>query len=158
MKSFFTTFGWGLLYVILLPFILLFLCLYGIYLLIKNCFYIFYINNKEYNEKLMNAEKRAEAILSNNKYVEDTSINKEESLPSNNIEEDKKIVYQTTNNIYISQSEYEKIKQNNERFINNPSTSIENNEVKEVSYEKETKKIEVKEDGTVDLSYLKREE
>lgn len=159
MKSFFTTFGWGLLYIILLPFILLILILYGIYLLIKNCFYIFYINNKEYNEKLKIAEKRADVILSNNKYVEETPSNQNETLPTNSIEEDKKVVYQTTNNIYISTSDYEKMKQNNQNLVNNETINIENNEVKEVSYQnEEPKKVEVKEDGTIDLSYLKRGE
>lgn len=130
MTSFLKTFGLGILYFILLPFLLIYLVLMGIYLFFKNIIYIFLYKNKSYKEELSKKEDKAFKILKGNHYANSNSYFKDNASKQNEIvskeekkESDGKIIYQTTN-IYISDPS--KIKDIN-KYFDNGNKMIENN-------------------------------
>lgn len=137
MTSFLKTFGLGILYFILLPFLLVYLILMGIYLLFKNIVYIFLYKNKSYKDDLFTKEDKAFKILKGNHYANSNSYFKDNVTKNNEVvtkeekkESDGKIIYQTTN-IYISDPS--KIKDMN-KYFNNGSEMIENNNDDEIPY------------------------
>lgn len=108
MKDFFKTFGLGLLYFILFPFLLLYLIIMGIYLLFKDIFYIFLYKNKKYKKKIKDNEIKAQAILNKNRYKEDdkkedNDLKIETTNPNN-------VTYNTTNNIIITNMDSKEVK------------------------------------------------
>lgn len=168
-RGFLSTFAHGLLYAIVFPFFLLFLIVYGVYLFIKNIFYIFLIGNKKYKERYEKYDNKAENVLAINKYVNsDEAENKEEIKEEiQPVKEENKIVYNTTNNIYFSSKrdydEFQKNMENDPNYINKLTSSqgeIEHHEINAIENKEETEpnKVEVSEDGHIDLSYVKREE
>lgn len=165
-RGFVSTFLHGLLYAILFPFFLVFLLLYGIYLFFKNIFYIFLIGNKKYKEKFQKYDNKAENVLAINKYAnsEENEVKPQEEIEP--IKEENKVVYNTTNNIYFSSKrDYDEFQKNIEQdpnYINkltSQQNEIEHHEAKEIEASvEEPNKVEVSEDGHIDLSYVKREE
>ena len=173
MTSFLKTFGLGILYFILLPFLLIYLVLMGIYLFFKNIIYIFLYKNRSYKEQLFKKEDKAFKILKGNHYLNSNSYFKDNASKQNEIvskeekkESDGKIIYQTTN-IYISDPS--KIKDINKYFDNgnkmiennNPNNDeipyIEvNNDEDNIDKEEETNLIEEKHSSYNGLSSLKR--
>lgn len=68
MKDFFKTFGKGLLYFILFPFLLVYLVILGIYLFFKNIYYFFFIHSKKYKGDVDKTDNHAQKILDDNRY------------------------------------------------------------------------------------------
>lgn len=185
MKDFFKTFGLGLLYFILFPFLLCYLIIMGIYLLFKDIFYIFLYKNKKYKKKVKDNEIKAQAILNKNRYKEDVKEEKNdvklEDVNPNNV------TYNTTNNIIITNMDSKEVKKklasdpnyflklarNNENNDKNDEKYIESQEVNddflldnknETTLEdddptslKESIKESIKEER-IDMSSLKRED
>lgn len=102
MKDFFKTIGLGILYIILLPFLLIYLIVYAVYLFFRCIIYTFErLINRKKNKEL---DDKADKILENSRYVKENSGTKEEnsSLPSVESDKGTKIVYNTTNNIILT--------------------------------------------------------
>ncbi len=104
MKDFFKTFGLGLLYVILLPFLVVYLALLGIYLFFKNFVWIFLFKNKKYKAQIYENEEQAQKILEKNRYKEEAPATNTETVIEKS--EDKNVTYNTTNNIIITGMDY----------------------------------------------------
>lgn len=137
MKSFFKTFGLGLLYFILFPFLVVYLILIGIYLLFKDIFYVFLYKNKKYKKKMKDNEAKAQAILNKNRYYEEkdevkNDVKIEDTNPNN-------VTYNTTNNIIITNMDSKEVKK---KLASDPDYFLKLARNKDNEEENNTKYIE----------------
>lgn len=171
MKDFFKTFGKGILYFILFPFLLIYLVLLGVYLFFKNIYYIFYLKSKKFEKDVLSNEETAQKILDDNRYeeVDNTPKNDEvieehhehNSTINNYIIADEATLKKILNGKPVTEALEEKEKEAKELDLN--IKNIESNTyVEEISYEDEidekTKDMSEEERLKYHCSILKREE